>query len=199
MFDIKWIRANPEAFDAALGRRKGDYPKAAETFDQISGTQHFKGEARRGAAQQALGLIVTEDQIRQEIFTIPAFQNEQGQFDRMRYEQALRMSQLTEGALVQQIEQEVVRNRILSGVLGGMNAPEGMAESLYDYRNEARVAEYVTIPLADPSALQTAVAAAQAALRERIAFLDRDRALDAEVAAAVELVADGSLLAAIAQ
>ncbi|HEV7278342.1 MAG TPA: serine--tRNA ligase [Devosiaceae bacterium] len=30
MFDIKWIRANPEAFDAALGRRKGDYPKAAE-------------------------------------------------------------------------------------------------------------------------------------------------------------------------
>src|SRR5690606_23973273 len=30
MFDIKWIRANPETFDAALGRRKGDYPKAAE-------------------------------------------------------------------------------------------------------------------------------------------------------------------------
>lgn len=30
MFDIKWIRASPEAFDAALGRRKGDYPKAAE-------------------------------------------------------------------------------------------------------------------------------------------------------------------------
>jgi seryl-tRNA synthetase len=30
MFDIKWIRANPRAFDQALGRRKGDYPKAAE-------------------------------------------------------------------------------------------------------------------------------------------------------------------------
>jgi seryl-tRNA synthetase len=30
MFDIKWIRANAEAFDAALGRRKGTYPKAAE-------------------------------------------------------------------------------------------------------------------------------------------------------------------------
>ncbi|WP_027080174.1 HAL/PAL/TAL family ammonia-lyase [Luteimonas mephitis] len=41
-----------------------------------------------------------------------------------------------------------------------------------------------------------AVAAAHAALRDAIAFLDRDRALDGEVATAVRLVADGSLLAA---
>ena len=30
MFDIKWIRANEQAFDAALSRRRGSYPKAAE-------------------------------------------------------------------------------------------------------------------------------------------------------------------------
>ena len=41
-----------------------------------------------------------------------------------------------------------------------------------------------------------AVAAAHAAIRARIPFLDRDRALDGEVAAAVRLVADGSVLAA---
>ncbi len=41
-----------------------------------------------------------------------------------------------------------------------------------------------------------AVAAAHAALRETIPFLGRDRALDGEVAAAVRLVADGTLLAA---
>lgn len=41
-----------------------------------------------------------------------------------------------------------------------------------------------------------AVAAAHAALREAIPFLDRDRALDGEVAAAVRLVAEGHLLAA---
>ncbi|HVR81721.1 MAG TPA: aromatic amino acid lyase [Luteimonas sp.] len=41
-----------------------------------------------------------------------------------------------------------------------------------------------------------AVAAAHAVLRARIPFLDRDRALDGEVAAAVRLVADGSVLAA---
>ena len=41
-----------------------------------------------------------------------------------------------------------------------------------------------------------AVTAAHAALRERIPFLDRDRAMDGEVAEAVRLVADGSLLEA---
>jgi histidine ammonia-lyase len=41
-----------------------------------------------------------------------------------------------------------------------------------------------------------AVAAAHAAIRERIAFLDRDRALDGDVAAALRMVADGSVLAA---
>jgi seryl-tRNA synthetase len=30
MFDIKWIRANEQAFDTALGRRNGQYPKAAD-------------------------------------------------------------------------------------------------------------------------------------------------------------------------
>jgi histidine ammonia-lyase len=41
-----------------------------------------------------------------------------------------------------------------------------------------------------------AVAAAHAAIRARIPFLDRDRALDGEVRAALRLVADGSVLAA---
>ncbi len=41
-----------------------------------------------------------------------------------------------------------------------------------------------------------AVAAAHAAIRARIRFLDRDRAMDGEVATAVQLVRDGSVLAA---
>jgi histidine ammonia-lyase len=41
-----------------------------------------------------------------------------------------------------------------------------------------------------------AVAAAHAVIRQAIPFLDRDRALDGEVAAALRLVADGSVLAA---
>jgi histidine ammonia-lyase len=42
-----------------------------------------------------------------------------------------------------------------------------------------------------------AVATAHAAIRQRIPYLDRDRALDGEVAAAVAMVADGSILTAV--
>jgi histidine ammonia-lyase len=41
-----------------------------------------------------------------------------------------------------------------------------------------------------------AVAAAHAAIRAHVPFLDRDRALDGDVAMAVRLVADGTVLAA---
>jgi len=41
------------------------------------------------------------------------------------------------------------------------------------------------------------VAAAHAVIRKSISFLDRDRALDGEVATAVRLVESGELLAAV--
>ena len=47
-----------------------------------------------------------------------------------------------------------------------------------------------------PFAPGPVVASAHAALREHIPFLDRDRALDAEVATAVRLVAEGTVLEA---
>ena len=54
------------------------------------------------------------------------------------------------------------------------------------------------VELADANAFRPghAVAAAHAAIRQRIAFLGRDRAMDGEVASAVRMVADGSVLAA---
>ena len=58
---------------------------------------------------------------------------------------------------------------------------------------EALRAELAT---AEPFHPGTAVSAAHAALREHIAFLDRDRAMDGEVATAVRLVAEGVLLEA---
>src|SRR5690606_9136869 len=69
------------------------------------------------------------------------------------------------------------------------------------HRDHAQFAEEVDALRAELAASEpyrpgVAVAAAHAALRERIGFLDRDRALDGEVAEAVRLVVDGSLLQA---
>ena len=57
----------------------------------------------------------------------------------------------------------------------------------------------VELSAAEPFHPGRAVAAAHATLRERIPFLDRDRALDVDIAAAVELVREGRVLTAARQ
>jgi len=97
------------------------------------------------AETERLRLTVTEEQIREEIFAIPAFQNEFGQFDRFRYEQALRMNQLTEAGLVQRMSSDIARGQILSALVSGLRAPQTLADGLYRYRGETRVADYLVI------------------------------------------------------
>ena len=77
-------------------------------------------------------------------------------------------------------------------VLGG---PPGEAAGRADFLAEV---DALRVQLANADEFQPgrAVAAAHAALRSHIPYLDRDRALNADVAAAVAAVADGSLLAA---
>ncbi len=78
-------------------------------------------------------------------------------------------------------------SKVQGGPQGGADSAQFVAEV------DALRAELSAAESFHPGA---AVARAHAALRETIPFLDRDRAMDGEVAAAVRLVADGSLLAA---
>ncbi len=60
MFDIRWIRANPEQFDAALSRRKGQQPKAADLLaidDRRRAIIQSLNEAqeKRNAASKLIG------------------------------------------------------------------------------------------------------------------------------------------------
>jgi histidine ammonia-lyase len=77
----------------------------------------------------------------------------------------------------------------VSKVQGGP-APGTPGHAAFLAEVEALRGELAASPEFQPGA---AVAAAHAALRERIPFLDRDRALDGEVATAVALVAEGRL------
>jgi histidine ammonia-lyase len=91
-------------------------------------------------------------------------------------------------ALARRAGAEALAAKVQGGPLPG--APERGA---FVAEVEALRAELAATDEFHPGA---AVAAAHAALRARIPFLDRDRALDAEVAAAVALVEDGSVLRA---
>jgi len=78
-------------------------------------------------------------------------------------------------------------------VQGGPRAQAGGLQETLRQEVEGLRAELADAPEFRPG---RAVAAAHAAIRERIAFMERDRAMDRGVAAAVQLVVDGVVLAA---
>ena len=91
--------------------------------------------------------------------------------------------------LADRVDAEMFASKVQGGPLPGAQDREAFLEEVDGLR-----AELAAAPEFQPG---TAVAAAHAAIRERIPFLDRDRALDGEVATAVALVADNRILAAM--
>ncbi|MCL1633903.1 aromatic amino acid lyase [Luteimonas sp. SX5] len=90
--------------------------------------------------------------------------------------------------LADRADAEAFAAKVQGGPPAGVGERDGFIAEVESLRAELSAAE--TFHPGD------AVARAHAALRSAIPFLERDRAMDGEVAAAVRLVADGSLLAA---
>jgi histidine ammonia-lyase len=90
--------------------------------------------------------------------------------------------------LADRVDAEAFASKVQGGPLPGAQDREAFLEEVDGLR-----AELAAAPEFQPGA---AIAAAHAAIRERIPFLDRDRALDGEVAAAVALVVQGDTLQA---
>ncbi|HSR72857.1 MAG TPA: SurA N-terminal domain-containing protein, partial [Kiloniellales bacterium] len=97
-------------------------------------------EARR------LGLVVTESQLIDAIQSEPAFRNEQGQFDRSRLSQALLTSGLSEAEFLTSLRQDTMTSQMVGAVSAAATAPRELAEALYRYREERRVARYLLVP-----------------------------------------------------
>jgi peptidyl-prolyl cis-trans isomerase D len=105
--------------------------------------------------QQAedLRMIVGEDQVRERIFEQPAFQNELGSFDRFRFEQVLRSNGLSESQFVALLSNDIERQQIVEAITGAGVAPRPLAQALYAYQQERRVAETLSVSADDLSAL----------------------------------------------
>jgi peptidyl-prolyl cis-trans isomerase D len=99
-------------------------------------------------AANDLDMVVTDDQVRAEIFATPAFQGLGGRFDRFRFEQVLRTNGLSEATFVASLRRDIKREQIAAALASGVVTPQTLSEALYAYREEKRVAEHVTLPLA---------------------------------------------------
>jgi len=93
-----------------------------------------------------LGIVVSDDLVRQSIRNIPGLKNEKGEFDRFRFQQALQSNQLSEAGFVALTRGDIRRTQYLSMVGASPAAPMRMAEILFAYQNEKRVADILAIP-----------------------------------------------------
>jgi peptidyl-prolyl cis-trans isomerase D len=96
-----------------------------------------------------LGILISDDVLRQEIAREQAFHNGQGQFDPTIYRQVLSASGFTEASYVSQLRLDLQTSRLSSGITANVPVPGQMLDSLYKYHAEQRVADYVSIAKSD--------------------------------------------------
>jgi peptidyl-prolyl cis-trans isomerase D len=103
-----------------------------------------------------LGMLVTEEQMKKLLLENPDFQDSAGRFDRNRFAQLLRFTNMTEQGYLARLGDDIKRQQLVGAVTDATVAPESLAERLYVYREERRVADYVTLtkdsfaPAAEP-------------------------------------------------
>ncbi|WP_162906519.1 peptidyl-prolyl cis-trans isomerase [Algihabitans albus] len=112
--------------------------------------------------QQAddLDLAVTEDTLRSEIVGDPSFRDALNTFDRNRFQAFLRSQRISEAQFLERLSAQVVRDRVVGAIGLGVEAPRILAEGLYRFQAQARIADYVELPfgsleeIAEPDAAE---------------------------------------------
>ena len=95
-----------------------------------------------------MGVSVDDDTLRRLITENPNFQSS-GRFDRLRFNQILRASGLSEDGYLEAFRQDLARNALTSSVAAGATVPDAQVDAIYRYRNEERRGRYLKIADAD--------------------------------------------------
>ncbi len=85
-----------------------------------------------------LGLSVGDEQLRNRILQIDAFQGIDGNFDREGYRFALEQAGLSEADFETQLREEVARTIVQGAVISGMEMPDTYVDTLVNYVGEQR-------------------------------------------------------------
>lgn len=92
-----------------------------------------------------LGLIASDDAVRQAIQADPTFHGPNGTFDPNVLRQVLQVNGLSEDGFVRLVRGDMVRRMLVSSAAAGASVPEPVVDALYRHREERRTAEYVLV------------------------------------------------------
>ncbi len=94
-----------------------------------------------------MGLTASDEVVISAIQNNALFRDNLGQFQRGRFEQFLAVSGTSEAAYVASMRQEVARQQLLESLIAGASAPSVLSKSIYEFRNEAREADILSLPI----------------------------------------------------
>ncbi|MBL8703807.1 MAG: SurA N-terminal domain-containing protein [Rhodospirillales bacterium] len=125
--------------DSDKGRQLGLLDRS---LDMLVGEALLQQEIKR------LGIAVPDDAIRQRIAALPQLKNEAGLFDPRRFEMLLRNSGRSEGEFIAGLRQELTRDQLAGTIAAGIRTPATLADTVFRFRSEKRVADYVAVDAA---------------------------------------------------
>ncbi|MEN3930813.1 SurA N-terminal domain-containing protein [Microvirga sp. W0021] len=121
---------------------------------------------------RVMGLAISDDMVRQAIYSIPAFQQTNG-FNAEAFKRYLDTANMTESGFIQNFRSELMRNQIISTLSSGLTMPEAMQQLSFRLFHEKRNVSYYVlnnaaageIPAPTNEQLQTAYDANKAQFR----------------------------------
>jgi peptidyl-prolyl cis-trans isomerase D len=110
------------------------------TVKQLVGGTLLDLEARK------LGMDVSDEAIVQTVHGMPAFRNQLGQFDNFQFEATLRNNGFTPRSFQQTVKRDILREHLQAAVVASGAVPGEVADRVYRYQMERRVAEILLFP-----------------------------------------------------
>ena len=95
-----------------------------------------------------MGISVDDDTLRRLITENPNFQSA-GRFDRLRFDQLLRSTGLSEQGYLEALRRDLARSALTGSIAAAATVPDAQVDAIYRYRNEERRGRYIKIADAD--------------------------------------------------
>ncbi len=138
------VQTSTRRLSAALGQPvTNEQARAFGIVDQTLETMVQRALFQESANQ--LGLLVKPEMAAREIRDDARFKSITGQFNRNSFDQAVQQMGLNEALFLQRYQRDILRGQMLSLLNMSNKAPRTLTETLYRYRNEKRVAEFIRI------------------------------------------------------
>jgi len=131
-----------------LGRQSGhvitpDEAMARGVPRQVLSEMVAEAGLNERARQMRLG--VSNDEISKRIVTNPAFQNQHGQFDRARFEDAMRNAGFNEKRFITEQRNLTLRRQIIDSVSGNIPLPNAWLDAINQFQNQERSIAYIAL------------------------------------------------------